>query len=277
MAQEYEIESITQEQSIAQDQSIIQDPVMDQSIVQDQVMDQSIIEDPVMDQSIVQDPVMDQSIIEDPVSITDVSVLVDISGSMTGRIEPLIEKFNTDFLSEFSDNDVKISVRTFNNNECKLIAEGPPSTIRIPELIPQGGTPLYDAIIKTMRTPPKILIIISDGQDTTSRDNHHAAKLAIGDTKVFYIGYMGGSSLRQVSSGIGAAYAQVDNIPQAATLFREISSTVRQISEGNTQAFDEFSVRNVSEESGEYDEMPLPPPQALVRAVSVQMATPMYQ
>jgi hypothetical protein len=175
----------------------------------------------------------------------NVYVAIDISASMIGKIDKLIYTLKHDFLSEFNDNDYVIYLYTFNNNDYNYITSGPPSSINFTEFTPSGGTPLYDTIVALINSYPKpyILIIISDGEDTTSKCLLSDVNMIIGNTKVYYIGYMTNHSLKHISNDIGAVYGNINDELQIPELMRNLSETVRAFSENNIDLSQDFETQ----------------------------------
>lgn len=184
--------------------------------------------------------------------ITNIIIGLDISSSMEHKIKPLITTLNNNFLLNFSDENFYIYIHTFSKDYNTLIVEGIPSEINIPKIIIGGATPLYDTIVDLMNKykisnnimcdndSDIILIIISDGEDNSSKHTYIDANKAIGKTKVFYIGYLGEDSLEYISNEIGAAYGEINTSEQLPMLMNNLSSTINKISQGDNTAILDF-------------------------------------
>ncbi|MCS7182387.1 MAG: VWA domain-containing protein [Thermoanaerobaculum sp.] len=101
---------------------------------------------------------------------------VDVSGSMSKDF-PLVRRAASGFLSTFLRPQDRFFLATFSWEFSLLVpwtADARLAASRLEHLNPEGGTSLHDAVIKGLelfrgRQGPRGLVIITDGEDTTSR------------------------------------------------------------------------------------------------------------
>jgi VWFA-related protein len=142
-----------------------------------------------------------------PVSL---GILLDTSGSMAGEkideARRALDRFALDLLDErdevflyrFSDHPVL--VQDWTTDRASLSRE-------MARITPNGGTALYDTLLEAIpvvargHNQKKALVVITDGNDTTSRSSLHAVREALRDSEVllYAVGIDGreAESLRQ--------------------------------------------------------------------------------
>lgn len=117
---------------------------------------------------------------------TDVTLLIDSSGSMAS-IKAKMESAMKEFIAEQSaiEGDCNLSVWTFPHLKNTIVTQ-PIQNISAITISPSGGTPLYDAILESVRVtgerlskmpesarPSKVVfVIITDGEENQSRSTY---------------------------------------------------------------------------------------------------------
>jgi len=125
-----------------------------------------------------------------PVSL---GIALDTSGSMDGEKMTAAREALNSFLSQLNDPDDEVFLYRFDSNP--MLVEGWTRDKRrlsqeLWRLQPRGGTALYDAVAESIplaqsgRNRKKALVIISDGNDTSSRTDVLSLKRLIRETEV---------------------------------------------------------------------------------------------
>ena len=122
-------------------------------------------------------------------------LLLDVSGSMAGREQEIIEAVNS----------FPTATRCYTFNETRV-----PFTLPLTCYEPRGGTCLYDAICDTMKEDqPTTLVIATDGHDSTSvRYTLEQAKMAIRDIDTVFLA--DGFEAESVGADLGLTVNQGD-------------------------------------------------------------------
>ena len=125
-----------------------------------------------------------------PVSL---GLVLDTSGSMAGEkidearqaldrfVFDLLDERDEVFLYRFSDHPVL--VQDWTTDRASL-------SRAMARIVPNGGTALYDAVLEAIprvaggHNPKKALVVITDGNDTTSRASLHAVRESLRDSEV---------------------------------------------------------------------------------------------
>jgi Ca-activated chloride channel family protein len=125
-----------------------------------------------------------------PVSL---GIVLDTSGSMVGEkidearraldrfVFDLLDERDEVFLYRFSDRPVL--VQDWTTDRASL-------SRTMARITPNGGTALYDAVLEAIpmaargKNPKKAVVVITDGNDTTSRATLHAVREALNDSEV---------------------------------------------------------------------------------------------
>ena len=125
-----------------------------------------------------------------PVSL---GIVLDTSGSMDGDKMIAARQALDRFLRQLLDPQDEVFLYAFNNNP-ELVEGWTRDKLRLSEALdrirPKGGTALYDAVADAVhmaqqgRNKKKAVIIISDGNDTSSRTDVFAVKQLIRETEV---------------------------------------------------------------------------------------------
>ena len=125
-----------------------------------------------------------------PVSL---GIVLDTSGSMDGDKMVAARQALDRFLRQLLDPQDEVFLYAFNNNP-ELVEGWTRDKLRLSEALdrirPKGGTALYDAVADAVhmaqqgRNKKKAVIIISDGNDTSSRTDVFAVKQLIRETEV---------------------------------------------------------------------------------------------
>ena len=122
--------------------------------------------------------------------------LLDMSGSMTSRIDETLKGYNT-FISEISNKtETCVSLYTF-NSECKniykeiLVTDIEPLTTK--NYTPCGNTALFDSMghIFSTHTDTSTLVVLTDGFENASWNytkKHVKDLIRLSDWTVIYIG-----------------------------------------------------------------------------------------
>ncbi len=125
-----------------------------------------------------------------PVSL---GIVLDTSGSMTGEKMAAAREALNRFLFDLLDRDDEVFLYRFDSTP--QLVEGWTTDRRristeLGRIQPRGGTALYDAVAEAVplaqsgRHRKKALVIISDGNDTSSRTSVEAVKALIRETEV---------------------------------------------------------------------------------------------
>lgn len=102
-------------------------------------------------------------------------------GALTRFVDDLLDKSDELFLYRFSD--LPILMQGWTTDRQRLVGA-------IDRLIPSGGTAMYDTVAQAIplaeqgRNPKKALVVISDGNDTTSRMDIRSLKQKIRESEV---------------------------------------------------------------------------------------------
>lgn len=125
-----------------------------------------------------------------PVSL---GIVLDTSGSMDGDKMVAAKQALEKFLVQLSDPNDEVFLYRF-DNEPELVEGWTRDKRRVSESLnriqPRGSTALYDAVVDAVRLAQqghnrkKAVVIISDGNDTTSRTDVFAVKQLIRETEV---------------------------------------------------------------------------------------------
>ena len=124
----------------------------------------------------------------DKKNLLNIRIVLDRSGSMRGSEKVTIDALNT-YLSDIKETGVKglITLNTFDS----ISIDTPINEVHIDDLQafslnllePRGSTPLFDAIglaiyslqnIDTFSDDKKVLVIVTDGQENSSREYNYA-------------------------------------------------------------------------------------------------------
>jgi len=125
-----------------------------------------------------------------PVSL---GILLDTSGSMVGEKMAAAREALNSFLVQLNDPDDEVFLYRFDSNP--MLVEGWTRdkrriSMELGRLQPRGGTALYDAVAESIplaqsgHNRKKALVIISDGNDTSSRTDVLSVKRMIRETEV---------------------------------------------------------------------------------------------
>jgi Ca-activated chloride channel family protein len=125
-----------------------------------------------------------------PVSL---GIVLDTSGSMAGEkidearraldrfVFDLLDEHDEVFLYRFSDHPVLMQDWTTDRASLSRA---------MTRIVPNGGTALYDAVLEAIplvargHNQKKALVVITDGNDTTSRESLHAVRESLRDSEV---------------------------------------------------------------------------------------------
>ena len=163
-----------------------------------------------------------------PVSL---GIVLDTSGSMDGDKMVAARQALDRFLRQLLDPQDEVFLYTFNNNP-ELVEGWTRDKPRLSEALdrirPKGGTALYDAVADAVhmaqqgRNKKKAVIIISDGNDTSSRTDVFAVKQLIRETEVlvYAIGIDASTSQPSVRWGqiFGGVLDQRGGVPRPIPL-----------------------------------------------------------
>ena len=145
-----------------------------------------------------------------PVSL---GIVLDTSGSMAGEKMAAAREALDRFLVDLLDRDDEVFLYRFDSAP-QLVAGWTTDKRRIGEelrrIIPRGGTALYDAVAEAIpllesgRHRKKALVIISDGNDTSSRTSASAVRALIRESEalVYAIGIDAQMTTEQWQGGI---------------------------------------------------------------------------
>jgi Ca-activated chloride channel family protein len=125
-----------------------------------------------------------------PVSL---GIVLDTSGSMDGEKMVAAREALNSFLAQLNDPDDEVFLYRFDSNP--MLVEGWTRdkrriSIELGRMQPRGGTALYDAVAESIplaqsgRNRKKAVVIISDGNDTSSRTDVLSLKRMIRETEV---------------------------------------------------------------------------------------------
>lgn len=125
-----------------------------------------------------------------PVSL---GIALDTSGSMAGEKMIAAREALNSFLSQLTDPEDEVFLYVFDSNP-RLVQgwtrDKRALSLELGRLQPRGGTALYDAVAESVplaqsgRNRKKALVIISDGNDTSSRTDVQSLKQMIRETEV---------------------------------------------------------------------------------------------
>jgi VWFA-related protein len=163
-----------------------------------------------------------------PVSL---GIVLDTSGSMDGDKMVAARQALDRFLRQLLDPQDEVFLYAFNNNP-ELVEGWTRDKLRLSEALdrirPKGGTALYDAVADAVhmaqqgRNKKKAVIIISDGNDTSSRTDVFAVKQLIRETEVlvYAIGIDASTSQPQLRWGqiFGGVLNQRGGVPRPIPL-----------------------------------------------------------
>ena len=154
-----------------------------------------------------------------PVSL---GIVLDTSGSMEGEKIAAAREALDRFLSQLLDPDDEVFLYRFDNDPT-LIQGWTTDKRRISDALarmqPRGGTAMYDAVAEAMplaqsgRNRKKALVIISDGNDTSSRIDVQSVKQLIRETEVLV--YAIGIDSQRATASCGRS-ARASGRPAAA-------------------------------------------------------------
>ena len=146
-----------------------------------------------------------------PVSL---GIALDTSGSMAGEKMAAARDALNSFLSQLNDPNDEVFLYRFDSNP--VLVEGWTHDKRrlsyaLERIQPRGGTALYDAVAEAIplaqagQNRKKALVIISDGNDTSSRTDIMALKQLIRETEVliYAIGIDSQSTFGPFPAGLG--------------------------------------------------------------------------
>jgi Ca-activated chloride channel family protein len=157
-----------------------------------------------------------------PVSL---GIVLDTSGSMDGEKMAAARDALDRFLSQLLDRDDEVFLYRFDTNP--VLVEGWTGDKRrisaeLGRIQPRGGTALYDAVAEAVplaqsgHNRKKALVIISDGNDTSSRMELSALKQLIRETEVlvYAVGIDGQTEPVYFPAGIGQGGGQRPRPPR---------------------------------------------------------------
>lgn len=123
---------------------------------------------------------------------TRVVIVQDVSGSMSDRRNATVSGYNEYIgtLRDEAEGEVLVTLTQFNQVVSPVFASKPLSAIQAlqnKDYVPRGMTALYDAVGKAVRTTELqarrddrvLVVIMTDGQENSSREYHHAAILEL--------------------------------------------------------------------------------------------------
>jgi Ca-activated chloride channel family protein len=151
-----------------------------------------------------------------PVSL---GIALDTSGSMDGEKMAAAREALDRFLSQLLDRDDEVFLYRFDSNA--ILVEGWTTnkrrlSLELGRLQPRGGTAMYDALAEAVplaqsgQNRKKALVIISDGNDTSSRTDPASLKRLIRETEVlvYAVGIDGQGDGLYLPIGIGQGRIQ---------------------------------------------------------------------
>lgn len=108
-------------------------------------------------------------------SLPEIFVLLDVSGSMSGKEAAMVEAVNSALEATPIGADLPVTITMFNNKMRTLVereALSKKPRITLEQYKTNGSTALYDAIGKTLEECPNgsTIIVATDGEDTSSSD-----------------------------------------------------------------------------------------------------------
>lgn len=156
-----------------------------------------------------------------PVSL---GVVLDTSGSMEGEKMAAARDALDRFLSQLLEPDDEVFLYRFDTNP--VLVQGWTKdkrriSLELGRMQPRGGTAMYDAIAEAIplaqsgRNPKKALVIISDGNDTSSRTDVLSLKRLIRQSEVlvYAIGIDGQTDQRFLPIGVGQGRPRPPRFP----------------------------------------------------------------
>jgi VWFA-related protein len=162
-----------------------------------------------------------------PVSL---GVALDTSGSMDGEKMAAAREALDRFLSQLLERDDEVFLYRFDTNP--VLVEGWTTdkrrlSIELGRMQPRGGTAMYDAVAEAVplaqsgHNRKKALVVISDGNDTSSRTDVPSLKRLIRETEVlvYAIGIDGQTEDRYLPIGIGQGGVRRPPPPRLPTPF----------------------------------------------------------
>jgi Ca-activated chloride channel homolog len=162
-----------------------------------------------------------------PVSL---GIALDTSGSMDGEKMAAARDALERFLSQLLEPDDEVFLYRFDTNP--VLVEGWTKdkrglSLALRRMQPRGGTAMYDAVAEAIpmaqagQNRKKALVIISDGNDTSSRTDVLSLKRLIRETEVlvYAIGIDGQSEPRILPIGIGQGGGRRPQPPRLPTPF----------------------------------------------------------
>ena len=162
-----------------------------------------------------------------PVSL---GVALDTSGSMDGEKMAAAREALDRFLSQLLERDDEVFLYRFDTNP--VLVEGWTKdkrrlSIELGRMQPRGGTAMYDAVAESVplaqsgHNRKKALVIISDGNDTSSRTDVPSLKRLIRETEVlvYAIGIDGQTEDRYLPIGVGQGGIRRPQPPRLPTPF----------------------------------------------------------
>lgn len=177
---------------------------------------------------------------------THIMMVLDRSQSMFSCRKPTVDSVNK-YLAEARGDDIlkesDFELLQFDTQSIDSVRSGAPvklNDISLDEFVPRGGTPLYDAVgrgidglekkLKASGSGKAILVIVTDGEENSSRKYDHAtisqqikAKQEAGWLVVF-LGAGLNAARQGISMGVNASYT--GNIAMDSVSLSNMSQTV---------------------------------------------------
>ncbi len=194
---------------------------------------------------------------------TLVSIVLDMSGSMSGHRTAVIDAYNT-MLRALSGakaaTSILVSTWAFADGPTLLssyeaVSAKPKLTSTVYR--PGGGTALYDAVLGAMTglvaygqklwdegiPTRRVLFVLSDGEDNASRSSASAVRTAassLAGQEVYTLAYagFGGTDLKQQADALGFPHVITASLADAELrrVFRQVSQSVIRVSQGAAAA-----------------------------------------
>lgn len=188
-------------------------------------------------------PVMVETVARSEDLPVSLGLAVDVSGSMEKDF-PLVRQAVGGFLSDFLRPGDRFFLGTFSWEFVLLLPWGSEPRLveeRLARLRVEGGTSLHDAVIKALelfrgRKGPRALVVITDGEDTTSRTGWDAALRYARTvrTPIFPVGirvsvldFVFRSKLSELAAATGGEAFFVGKAEELPAVYRRIGEQLR--------------------------------------------------